>query len=57
MTQYADQNGLTFAGPVYNTYLLNELSLTDPEQYLLQASATVSKVRRNPMGHIRLRPK
>jgi hypothetical protein len=32
MAEYAEQNGLTFIGPVYNTYLLDELSITDPEQ-------------------------
>jgi hypothetical protein len=57
MAEYAEQNGLTFNGPVYNTYLLDELSLADPEQYLLQASASVSDARRNPTGHIRRRPK
>jgi DNA-binding transcriptional MerR regulator len=56
MADYADQNGLTFTGPVYNTYLLDELSITDPEQYLLQVSASVSEARRDPMSHIRRRP-
>ncbi|MDR1158167.1 MAG: MerR family transcriptional regulator [Oscillospiraceae bacterium] len=55
MAAYADRNGLTFAGPVYNTYLLDELSIIDPEQYLLQVSASVSKARRDPMNHIRRR--
>jgi DNA-binding transcriptional MerR regulator len=57
MADYADRNGLTFAGPVYNTYLLDELSIKDPDQYLLQASASVSEIQRNPMGRIRRRPK
>jgi DNA-binding transcriptional MerR regulator len=57
MTDYADKNGLTFTGPVYNIYLLDELSMTDPEQYLLQASASVSEARRDPMSHICRRPK
>jgi hypothetical protein len=57
MTAYADRNGLTFVGPVYNTYLLDELSVADPEQYLLQASASVSEARRDPMAHIRQRSK
>jgi DNA-binding transcriptional MerR regulator len=57
MADYADKNGLTFTGPVYNTYLLDELSTTDPEQYLLQASASVSEARRDPMSHIRRRSK
>jgi DNA-binding transcriptional MerR regulator len=55
MAAYADRNGLTFDGPVYNTYLLDELSMADPEQYLLQASASVSEARRDPMAHIRRR--
>jgi DNA-binding transcriptional MerR regulator len=57
MADYADKNGLTFTGPVYNTYLLDELSMTDPEQYLLQVSASVSEARRDPMAHIRRRTK
>jgi DNA-binding transcriptional MerR regulator len=57
MADYADKNGLMFTGPVYNTYLLDELSMTDPEQYLLQASASVSEARRDPMAHIRRRSK
>jgi DNA-binding transcriptional MerR regulator len=55
MADYADKNGLTFAGPVYNTYLLDELSMTDTEQYLMQASASVSEARRDPVNHIRRR--
>jgi DNA-binding transcriptional MerR regulator len=52
MASYAERNGLTFAGPVYNTYLLDELSMADPDQYLMQASASVSEARRDPMSHI-----
>jgi DNA-binding transcriptional MerR regulator len=57
MVAYAERNGLTFAGSVYNTYLLDELSMTDTEQYLLQVSASVSEARRDPMSHIRHRSK
>jgi DNA-binding transcriptional MerR regulator len=57
MAAYAGRNGLTFDGPVYNTYLLDELSIADPEQYLLQVSASVSEARRDPMAHIRRRSK
>jgi DNA-binding transcriptional MerR regulator len=57
MAAYAERNGLTFDGPVYNTYLLDELSMADPEQYLLQVSASVSEARRDPMAHIRRRAK
>jgi DNA-binding transcriptional MerR regulator len=53
MADYADKNGLTFTGPVYNTYLLDELSITDTEQYLLQVTASVSEARRDPVSHIR----
>jgi DNA-binding transcriptional MerR regulator len=53
MAAYAKRNGLTFVGPVYNTYLLDELSMADPKQYLLQASASVSEARRDPLSHIR----
>jgi DNA-binding transcriptional MerR regulator len=57
MASYATRNGLTFDGPVYNTYLLDELSVTDPNQYLMQASASVSEARRDPMAHNRRRSK
>jgi DNA-binding transcriptional MerR regulator len=57
MAAYANQNGLTFVGPVYNTYLFDEVSMTDPNQYLLQATASVSEARRDPMSHIRHRAK
>jgi DNA-binding transcriptional MerR regulator len=53
IADYADKTGLTFTGPVYNTYLLDELSIKDPEQYLLQVSVSVSEARRDPMSHIR----
>lgn len=39
-------NELIFTGPVYNTYLFDELSIVDPEQYLLQVSVVVSETRR-----------
>jgi DNA-binding transcriptional MerR regulator len=48
MTAFAKKNGLLFNGPVYNIYLFDELSVTDPEQYLLQASASVRETRRAP---------
>jgi hypothetical protein len=52
MAAYAKHSGLTFTGPVYNTYLLDEVSTTDPEHYLLQVSASVSEARRDPMSHL-----
>jgi hypothetical protein len=57
MAEHADRNGLTFIGPVYNTYLLDELSIKDPEQYLLRVSASVSEARRDPVRHIHRKPK
>ena len=48
MAAFAKKNGLIFAGPVYNTYLLDELSEIDTDQYLLQASALVKETRRAP---------
>jgi DNA-binding transcriptional MerR regulator len=53
MTDYAEKNGLTFTGAVYNTYLLDELSVKEPEQYLLQVSALVSEARRDPITQFR----
>jgi hypothetical protein len=46
MAVFAKKKGLTFAGPVYNTYLFDEISIADPERYLLQVSASVSEARR-----------
>jgi len=44
--EFAKKNGLIFNGPVYNIYLFDEMSVTDPEQYLLQVSASVKETRR-----------
>ena len=46
MAAFAKKNGLVFNGPVYNTYLFDEMSITDTEQYLLQVSASVKETRR-----------
>ena len=46
MTEYARKNGLEFNGPVYNTYLIDEISEINPNQYLLQVAASVSESRR-----------
>ena len=48
MASYAKKNGLVFTGPVYNTYLFDEMSVVDPEQYLLQVCASVKETRRTP---------
>jgi DNA-binding transcriptional MerR regulator len=46
MAGFAKKNGVVFDGPVYNLYLFDELSVTDPERYLLQAVASVREPRR-----------
>ena len=46
MAAFAKKNGLVFTGPVYNQYLFDEISIVDPDQYLLQASASVMETRR-----------
>jgi DNA-binding transcriptional MerR regulator len=48
MAGFAKKNGVAFNGPVYNIYLFDEMSVTDPERYLLQASASVREIRRAP---------
>ena len=45
MMEYADMNGLTFIGPVFNIFLFDEMSNSDSENYLLQASASVKRTR------------
>ncbi|MCL2153873.1 MAG: MerR family transcriptional regulator [Oscillospiraceae bacterium] len=48
MTDFARKNGLVFNGPVYYLYLFDEISVTDPDQYLLQVSASIKETRRTP---------
>jgi DNA-binding transcriptional MerR regulator len=48
MAAFSEKNGLVFTGPVYNIYLFDELSIADPDQYLLQATAPVKETRRTP---------
>jgi DNA-binding transcriptional MerR regulator len=55
MAAFAKKNGLVFTGAVYNTYLFDEISIADPEQYLLQVSASVSETRRVPSRRPRRR--
>ena len=45
MAAFAAQNELIINGPVYNIYLFNELSITDPDKYLLQVSIPVVETR------------
>jgi len=42
LASYAQMHGLVFNGPVYITYLLDEISMTDPHQYLAQFMVGVS---------------
>jgi DNA-binding transcriptional MerR regulator/predicted GIY-YIG superfamily endonuclease len=57
MSEHAKKNGLAFAGPVFNVYLFDELSVADPGQYLLQATALVKETRRaasrRPLRHLK----
>ena len=46
MMAYAEKHNLVFIGPVFNTYLFDEISMTNPEQYLLQVSASVKETQR-----------
>jgi DNA-binding transcriptional MerR regulator len=45
MVAYAQEHGLTFTGPVYNIYLFDEVSISNPKEYLLQVSAAVTETR------------
>jgi len=45
MAAYAKKHDLVFDGPVYNIYLSDEISVVDPNQYLLQASESVRETR------------
>ncbi|MDR1704134.1 MAG: hypothetical protein LBS19_05570 [Clostridiales bacterium] len=44
----SEDNGYVFDSHVYNIYLLDELCVIDPNQYLLQVSAAVKETRRSP---------
>ena len=46
LEEFAKKNGLVFVGPVYNIYLFDEISIPEPDRYLLQASASVAETRR-----------
>ncbi|MCL1847727.1 MAG: MerR family transcriptional regulator [Coriobacteriia bacterium] len=43
MAAYARENSLTFHGPVYSTYLLDEICYKDSDQYLAQISVAVKR--------------
>ena len=42
---YAQENKLSFSGPLYIIYLLDEISVAEPNQYISQIAASVSKAR------------
>ena len=50
MAAYAADKGLTFSGPVFVVYLLDEISVVEPDQYLSKIMAGVShkKTERRP---------
>ncbi len=48
MKAFAHENGLVFTGAVYEIALFDEISVADPEQYLLRVSAEVKETRRAP---------
>jgi DNA-binding transcriptional MerR regulator len=43
MAAYAEENGLVCEGPVFVIYMLNEICIEDPMEYLAQASVQVRK--------------
>ena len=43
MQDYARSGGFSFAGPVYEIYFHDEVSVSDPDQYLIQVSVQVKK--------------
>lgn len=48
MAVYAKKNGLVFTGPAYRIYLTDEMSVIEPDQYLIQISVPVNETRRIP---------
>ena len=52
MQKYADENGYTFIGPVYERYLHDEVSECDPNNYLIQASVPVRNQNRIRSQHV-----
>ena len=45
MQDYAEAHTLLFVGPVYELYLHDEISMTEPDQYLIQASVPIQAYR------------
>ena len=46
MVAYAKKNGLVFDGAAYRIYLTDEISVIEPDQYLIQISVPVKETRR-----------
>ena len=46
MTSYTEENSLTFSGPVFTAYLLEEICNQDTSQYLAQTYVAVKKPKR-----------
>ena len=44
MTAYARENGLKPSGPVYTTYLLDEICVSDSDQYLAQVCVSIDRL-------------
>lgn len=57
LESYAKENDIIFDGPVYNTYLFDEVSVANSNQYLLQVAASIKDVQRSlsPYIHRRLK--
>jgi DNA-binding transcriptional MerR regulator len=51
MEDYAKKHNIIFNGPVYNIFLFDELSTLDPEQYLLQVTASITKTQHTLSHH------
>ncbi|MDR2035798.1 MAG: MerR family DNA-binding transcriptional regulator [Coriobacteriales bacterium] len=43
MLDFAKENNLELTGPVYNTFLFDETSTVDPDQYLMRASVKIAE--------------
>ena len=43
MQSHAKKNGIAVVGPVYEIYLYDEISIGDPDQYLIQVSVLIDK--------------
>jgi len=50
MAKYAKKNGYVFTGPVFNSYVFDELSVVDPKQYLLKAIVRVNGTKPRSRG-------